>query len=51
MGYDRVLAMNAGSLEVFFKLQDWIHRNNIDPKDMWNFGEKGFIMREGRKEE
>ena len=39
--------------ETFFeRLQDCIRRNSIDPQDMWNFDEKGFMMgRSGRKNE
>jgi hypothetical protein len=52
MDRDRVLAMNAVSLEAFFEhLQNCMHRNSINPKDMWNFDEKGVHDGEGRKEE
>jgi hypothetical protein len=50
MDRDRVLAMNAASLETFFEhLQDCISHNSIDPEDMWNFDEKGFMMGRGGK--
>jgi hypothetical protein len=45
MDRDRVLALNTASLENFFeRLQDCIRHNNIDPEDMWNFDEEGFMM-------
>jgi len=49
MDRDRVLAMNAGSLEAFFeRLQDC---NNIDPRDMWNFDEGVHDGEGGKKNE
>jgi hypothetical protein len=47
---DRVLAMNVASLDTFFeRLQDCISRNSIDPSDMWNYDEKGFMTGLGEK--
>jgi hypothetical protein len=52
MDRDRVLVMNAASLETFFErlqLEDCISRNSIDPEDMCNFDEMGFMMGRGGK--
>jgi len=53
MDRDRVLAVNMKSLEEYFKcLNECITRSHIDPDDMWNFDEKGFMMgRSGKKNE
>ena len=50
MNRDRVMAINRGNINGYFnRLYDVIHRNHIDPQDMWNFDEKGFLMGQGGK--
>jgi hypothetical protein len=54
MDRDQALAVNAKSLDEYFeRLSECIARNHIDPGDMWNFDEKGFMMggRGGKKNE
>ena len=45
--------MNQEGLELFFKrFDEATHRNHTKPDDMWEFGEKGFMMgRGGEKNE
>jgi len=45
-----VLAVNAKSLDEYFKrLSERITRNHINPDDIWNLDEQGFMMGRGGK--
>jgi transposase-like protein len=47
----RIVAVTTkGVQDHFKKLYGVIHRYHIDPKDMWNFDEKGFLMGQGGKQ-
>jgi hypothetical protein len=45
-----VSVTTKGVQDHFKKLYGVIHRYHIDPKDMWNFDEKGFLMGQGGKQ-
>ena len=50
MDRERALSCNKKNIESYFKrLYDVIHRYHIDPVDVWNFDEKGFLMGQGNK--
>ena len=50
MDRDRVLAIDEHTINGYFsRLYDVIHQNHINPDDMWNFDEKGFLMGQGGK--
>jgi hypothetical protein len=48
MDRDRVPAVNAKSLDQYFeRLNECITRSHIDPDNIWDFNEKGFMMGSG----